>query len=219
MSKSTMRPDKKEALVEWIGDFPNGATTQEIADAFEVHYQTAYGWVKQLEEERLVRKGDFKQPYRYVTEARTQSGPILVRHGKYRVTPAAWAMTSLQEAGLAKLAHAFVYLFVRSYYYDAPDQQHLRGVLTPQEVRDLIEEVVKDVESQLAIAKQLLSIRTPWSEGPLFAQRFGSPPVGLTMQDAVDAARLFSRAIAKNSLTSDEEHASMEGQGSNEQGV
>lgn len=205
-AKRLLGAKKREILIEWINDRANTFTIKEVEEEFEVHYQTAFNWVRTLETEGLVQVvdsagktnlyracapvGGFDPESMNARALRITSGK-----GKEELSIAEWAVSHMQSAGIPRIAHGLIYLFVRSYYYDAPDHQHLRGVMTPLEVRTAIEKDLRDIEDNIAIVRQILSLRVPWVEGPTMSLRFGAQPAGFDLARAVEASKTFQEAL------------------------
>jgi len=117
---------------------------------------------------------------------------LKVQRGNKTLDLAEWAATHLQDSSIVYCAAGVIYLFVRSYYADAPDHQHLRGVISSVDVRAFIANMLKELKKDIEVIEQILSYRVPFNEGGDLAQRFGTPPVGFDMNAAMEVARNFS---------------------------
>lgn len=207
-SKRLLGAKQREVLLEWIDDREGTFTIKDIEDEYEVHYQTAFNWMRTLETEGLVQvsgKGPDGKTNLYHASAPVggydpesmNSRALRIAWGKDKqeLSIAEWVVPHHTQDYMEAIGSAFFYLFVRSYYYDAPDHQHLRGVASPIEVRAAVEKIVKFMEAELNAIRQILALRVPWVEGPSFSLRFGAQPAGFDLTKAVEMAQAFQRDV------------------------
>lgn len=206
MTKTRLSNKQREVLIEWVNDRNDSFTIAEVQDIYEVHYMTAHSWVRTLENEGLIELvekagkthhyraappvGGFDQETMNARALRVTFGP-----SKKELSIAEWASGHCENNPVPAATAGMLYLFVRSYYYDAPDHQHLRGVATPLEVRGAMDKILRAMEAEANVVRQLLALRAPWIEGPSMALRFGNPVAGFEMTEAVNMAQGFQRDV------------------------
>lgn len=173
----------KELVMEWVGALESAFTIEDMAQQFSVHEQTARRWVWQLKDECLLVESPIKRGRRsQFLQAReiTSNGmydemaaAIKAARGNSQVTIAEWARDTAGNDNLSKAALAMVYLYVRSYYSESPDHQHLRGTIPPVEVRAYVASLLSDLRKDVEVLEQLVAYNTPWTEGGEISRRFG----------------------------------------------
>lgn len=175
---------QKELVIEYLLSLDRPFTNEDLATRWDVHEQTSRLWISQLRNEgviadhpmRLGRKLQFvlsMEGTGRVDVDDPELRAVRVVQGKEQVTPAQWSRGNLQNSSVVLGAAVMQYLFVRSYYADSPDHQHLRGTVSPVEARAFFAELIKDLEANLEVMRQLLAYNAPWIEGGDFARRFG----------------------------------------------
>lgn len=192
----------RELIVEWITDLGQPFTIDELANHFDIHYQTAWKYVRGLTDTGILDKVDDRRLgtrndlYSLAgSDEITPEQALRIRFGNDNLTLAEWACGNLENADIPKIAHGMMYLFVRSYYADAPDHQHLRGIHDPVQVRSFIADKLKELKKSVRAIEEMLSYRLPFDEGSKLAQRFGNPPVGFDQTQALTKAEIFSGVL------------------------
>lgn len=207
-NKRLLGNKQRELLLDWIEDREGTFTIKDIEEEFNNHYQTAFNWVRTLETEGLVQvvgKEGKTNLYSACTpvgghdpesmNARALRIAWSPGKDKKELSVAEWASGHVDQMPVGAACGAMLYLFIRSYYYDAPDHQHLRGVASPIEVRAAMEKILKFIEAEAHVIRQLLALRAPWVEGPSLALRFGNPVGGFGMDAAMEKAQAFQRDV------------------------
>lgn len=190
MPAKSLQPVQKELLLEWIAELADPVTIKDIALKYDVHAQTARLWVNQLRDEGLMTEHPMRRG-RELQFIRTKEGSGEIRNGepsyrdpddvairmvrgKDQITPAEFSLSNLQNASMPRMAAAITYLFVRSYFADMPDHQHLRGTTPAIEVRAFLAEILQQTEKDMEVLRQLISFGAPWRDDGEFAMRFGN---------------------------------------------
>lgn len=193
-----LKPMLREALLSWMKDRDKPFTVDDVAERFSKHYQTAWKWMRRLEfegmiEEHPMTRGRASQWVLCVSPDTGDQRAVRIAHGNKQLTIAEWAGDRRGAPNVAIAAKGLLYLFIRSYYEDAPDHQHLRGRIPAADVRAIIARQLDLIEEDVSVIRQLLAYRGPWQEGSELAQRFGVLPVGTTMLDVAQEAELFDK--------------------------
>lgn len=217
-----LNPQQRELLIEWVQSMAAKSlpiTIEDVSQHFQVHYQTARDWVSQLEQMSILKRHPFRagRKVQYVLSANgegslteTEDPFIQVVRGAETLSLADWVSGTrpvkdpvplLRDGKLASIGAAMAYLYVRSYYADAPDHQHLRGITTPVEVRAFVGARLAQLRLDLEVVEQMLSYSGPWREGGEFARRFGLvADLAGVMQVAQQGERIIQEWRERNSL-------------------
>lgn len=207
----TINERQLDYIMNWARDRDAPFTVKDLQLYANVHYQTAYGWIRDMERtgylERLPMRAAGSRSDQFVllkgeVGDLQNRADLKLRRGQASISPAFWATTHINATDMASVAYAVLYLFTRSYYNDAPDHQHLRGTVTPVAVRAFIASRLKELEKDIEIVRQLLSFRVLFDEGSEFAQRFGIPAEGFDMLQATEAARVFLQVFESINIDS-----------------
>lgn len=211
MSNVNLNPQQREAILDWMRAQSDPFTYRDVELYFNVHYLTAYKWVNTLKTEGFVARYPFRRgradQFVVNAEAMSPSTPgvhseaalraLRVARGNDQLSVAQWATANVEHASIAAIARAMLYLYARSYYFGAPEHEHLRGPIPVVEVRSFIAEQLAQVKRDVAVIEQLLSFKQPWGEDDALAQRFGEFPPGTTMTQVLEMAHFYTRVIMK----------------------
>lgn len=205
---NSLDPRQREFILDWIGEQKDPVTYDDLAHRCGVHYQTARTWIIMLEHEGLLTEYPIRQGNRkrfMISKSQPEEagrvvrGPMMIARGTEQMTFMDWAARNLNNTFIAQVAHGMIYLYVRSYFANSPDHQHLRGVKVPVEVRTMILEWVDQAKRDLGAIQQMLSYQGAWHEGGELAERFGPLPVGIEMSEVIQKAAFFHQQVTPDS--------------------
>jgi hypothetical protein len=175
--------ERQEVVLDWIRDH-GMFDYYELRAQFNVHYVVARSWVNDLIKRGLVCEYPIRKGNRKVFMLDKREGaqdkvfPIQVAFdGKPHTIAEVTSLFAQSRNPYRNNINAqLAYLFLRSYWTNSTDaqQQALRGVHTPVEVRSRMMLVKSDLENLLTLVEDLLVNRVIWEEGLEFAQRFGA---------------------------------------------
>lgn len=224
MAKARLHGHRRQQILTFLAQYEGEWGVDDLAEHFKVAYQTAHEWKRQLEHEQMVTRTS--TPGRRVQYMITEGGivaldkdidsptppvgvdsaAIKITYQRLRVPLAEWALPKVWggNVNLTNLAGAaLIYLFIRSYFADAPDHQHLRGSIPAKDIHTYLLNIRKSLRDELNVLDQLLSFPSPWEEGSEFSQRFG----GLHDQFGLDhciqvAAKFHQRRLEEQAQAS-----------------
>jgi len=182
MSSGKLTPIQRELIIEWMNSLSDPFTVEDLKQQFDVHHMTAYRWMRELETDRVVVRHPFRKvrsiqytmaPDFATNDIDPEAAAIQVRFGNNSIQLSEFVQALGSDGRMRTVGGILEYLFVRSYYADSPDHQHLRGTITTADARTIVINQLTDMRRLCDAVEQLIAYTSVWREGGDLSRRFG----------------------------------------------
>lgn len=183
-----MRDSTRQELLKLLKE---PRTVHEVAEYFNVHYQTAWNWLKELKKRNEINELPIKEAGRvqYMIGPRVQEGVLLVRW-RDEVKELGWILGGLHVNSVnieRAMQSVLASIYCWAHYKDS-DMSHLAGSFEPVQIKQMTRQLRDRAHNLVRMLDSALDSDRLWESKAEVAELFGKVDPAL-MSELASAAR------------------------------